>query len=183
VADAPEHKIEDEIRLQLAVLVAAEQRARRRARIIGIVVASLAAAAFAALIFYDPDAGAPEPGPTQGELRLVDSPLGSARIGFDAGGCVSGQREGFRGVIVTSGDGGARLRIREDQLAGSRLRLQLGERALVLEERDCRRFDLELADRPGRGARGVGYRGALELDCRAGQGSASGSIHFDRCLN
>ncbi len=183
MADAPEHKIEDEIKLQLAVLMAAEQRARRRARIFGIVAALLAAGALAALIFYDPDAGAPEPGPTQGELRLVDSPLGSARIGFDAGGCVSGQREGFRGVIVTSGDGGARLRIREDQLAGSRLRLHIGERVLVLEEQDCRRFDIELEDRPGRGSRGVGYRGALELDCRAGRGSARGRIHFDRCLN
>jgi hypothetical protein len=183
VADAPEHEIEDEIKLQLAVLMAAEQRARRRARIVGIAVALLAAGALAALIFYDPEAGAPEPGPTRGELRLIDSPLGSATIGFDAGGCVSGQREGFRGVIVTSGDGGARLRIREDQLAGSRLRVQLGERALALDEQDCSRYELELEDRPGRGSKGVGYRGALKLDCRAGQGHARGKIHFDRCLN
>jgi hypothetical protein len=175
-------ELTEEETLQLHLLVAAHQAARRRARIIGAVAAGLAASFFAALIFFDGDDQEAKPGRVQGRLELLNTPVGSRNLLFSDLDCRSGYPEQFRGVDFTSQDGLA-VRIHEDNMKGSSVRLMADGQQLVLRRSDCRVLELELSDFEGRTKKGRAYRGALELDCQLGAARVSGSLSFEDCYD
>ena len=179
--EAPEHKTEDEIKIQLAFLLAAEERARKRARIIGVLVFVVLAFGLGAFVWYAYQDPAPaEPGKVYGGLSLAGTALGSAEVNLDTGGCLSGFANKFRGVDIRGADGW-QVRAVEDRLEGSWVRVERGDQGFTVRRGDCDTFELKLTSFEGRTKGGLGYGGSLKLACRVGSGRLQGDLRFVEC--
>jgi hypothetical protein len=120
----------------------------------------------------------------RGEL-VLEGP-GGERARFAPDACATGEREGFRGYLLSSAESGAVARAVADPLGGGGVRISglpgAAPRDLVVRAAQCDRFELEVANSGWRVDDFWDLDGYLNVHCAVENGwRLAGRIEVEHC--